>query len=694
MNSQWHYIDYGDVFAITPSGIRVKFGNANQNNNYNRTLYIKNSNLNGYIKDTEIRISFIFHNKELSYETIGIINNGIKGEDGKDGTAPSLVKTTILGYSLDENANEDEGIDTIGGVYSDWVLSIDELGTLEPCTTIYILNQYEWSDGSITRGITVTLSGTQGIEGKSRILFYLGSYERGKATLSKSIPTVFNDIRCDYYIDAYGNAWMRKGKKTNGEESDNAATKTVPSGSGLPNDYWEASTKVGFLQAGAITADMINTGSITADSAFVTTLFSSDITANNLTVNVAQIEGRLTVDNIDTTGLTISSGNIIDGAITETKISGGAITTGKIAVGAITADKIAVGAITADKIESKAITADKIDATDLSVCKLNTKPDGNTSSVVIQNNEVVIKDDVGNDICIFSDNSIGDEDYKYNVNMNDAFKDMPRVTLKYTGKSYGLNPDLMLANNFNIDTYTYTISYIKTTEGDTINVDRKSNYNEIDINPRILLGGFLYEKKLKSNKIVNISLSYTAKIDATTLYETNTNENTKLYVTEKPCIKVYRKNGSNPILIEDELTVSTTTIVVDRTSPNESIIYNDVNFNFTTTEEDEYYIELYFDTHYYVDFLKNGGTDLIKHSIENCYVSFTFGVSDNRRTILYKDGILVQNEMNGMLICNEGILLKFNNFGIKIDDTGIKYSKNLLNYQNNLNKATWNSLIQ
>ena len=302
----------------------------------------------------------------------------IKGEKGDRGSAPSCVGVKILGYSLEELDINDNR----------WVKSLDDLSSDSESISIgqkiYILNEYTWSDGNVTKGITVTLAGTQGVSGKSRVLFYLGTFEKDKATLNGAV--VFGHLtpeRCDYYIDFNGQAWMRIGQ----EDKDNEGVGVVgfKTGNGDGNDNWQKSEKVGFLQAGAITADMINVKNLVASNAFVDNLkvtnaniseklTAEQIDATNLFVNAANITGTLTIgsenEGVSVNG-TLSSDNIEDGAITTTKIQDGAITTGKITANAITADNIQAGAITAGKIATNAISADNIQAGAITAGKIS-----------------------------------------------------------------------------------------------------------------------------------------------------------------------------------------------------------------------------------------------------------------------------------------------------------------------------------
>jgi hypothetical protein len=67
---------------------------------------------------------------------------------------------------------------------------------------------------------------------------------------------------------------MRTGSEDEDGSDGQIGSKTGNDGS----SYWEKSQKVGFLQAGAITADMINTGSLVADVGFINKLKTSELT--------------------------------------------------------------------------------------------------------------------------------------------------------------------------------------------------------------------------------------------------------------------------------------------------------------------------------------------------------------------------------------------------------------------------------
>ena len=333
----------------------------------------------------------------------------IKGENGK---APSCTKVEILGYSLDSNASITN--------MDDWKDSVDKLDNPSPGQAIYILNRYYWSDLTTTLGITVTLAGTQGVDGKSRVLFYLGSFEKGKATLSgDSIVGRLNNEICDYYIDRKGQAWRRIGEE---EEKVSGFAGDIENGASDLNDevYWQKADTVGFLKSGAIHADMINTGSLVADEGFITKLTSNEIFTQKLQVDAANITGTLTIgsgeNDVKIDG-ELAADNIP--TITSTMIADDAITTGKILANSITANEINISSLWADqafinelkavnieadnlKVKAANITdtlsADKINVDNLTVMRLDTQkaysssnPDGLTHSQVrIEDNEILV----------------------------------------------------------------------------------------------------------------------------------------------------------------------------------------------------------------------------------------------------------------------------------------------------------------
>ena len=228
-------------------------------------------------------------------------------KDGKDGKSPSCIKVDVLGYSkvsglpLYPNETLEDGKD----MFEEWKTTIADVQA-DKGDTVYILQEYTWrpvdagddsSKDTKTRGITSTVAGVQGSNG--RILFYLGSFEKDKETffdINEDGEKVIRDFIygrltktvCDYYIDFYGQAWMRTG-------SEDAEGSDGQKGGRYGNDgssYWEPAQKVGFLQAGAITADMINVGTLVADEIFVNKLKASELEVEKSIVN--QLDDKIT----------------------------------------------------------------------------------------------------------------------------------------------------------------------------------------------------------------------------------------------------------------------------------------------------------------------------------------------------------------------------------------------------------------
>lgn len=225
-----------------------------------------------------------------TYTWIRIVGDtGEKGDKGDKGDTPTSTSVEVVGYSL-----EDLDLDS-----KNWEKTISELGELKPGTPIYIKNRYTWNDGTVTYGKTVTMAGTQGIKGETgRVLFYLGSFSDGTLT-GKSVKGYLNEYRCDYYIDATGQAWMRTG------------TSEIADGHmfGKDNigDNWVPSDKVGFLQAGAISADMINVETLAANKAFIDEMVANKAFIGEIVADTAFIEK---IQSTEISADKISSGKI------------------------------------------------------------------------------------------------------------------------------------------------------------------------------------------------------------------------------------------------------------------------------------------------------------------------------------------------------------------------------------------------
>ena len=332
----------------------------------------------------------------IDYTDITFIKDGATPEAPQ---SPVCTSVSIIGYSLNSELRVDTDINESHETDENkWFPSLDKLlGKIAPGEPIYMLNEFRWSVGDPTRSITTTLSGTQGVDGKSRVLFYLGSFEDGTLT-GDEVMGHLTDERCDYYIDLGGDAWMRTGSddSTPGFEEGVPVLKNGADSS----PYWKSASKVGFLQAGAITADMINTESLATDSAFINKLFTQEIEANNLKVNAANIIGTLTIgSSSDSDNCVIIDGEIPEDnipTISETKIADGAITTAKIQAESIEASHLKVDTFSAIEINANQITSgfidvDRIDVDNLSVKKLNTTGgDISYGTIYIEDNDFIV----------------------------------------------------------------------------------------------------------------------------------------------------------------------------------------------------------------------------------------------------------------------------------------------------------------
>jgi hypothetical protein len=188
MNGGWVYTNDGVVKASTDKIEDIYDFDIPNPETFHRVLIIDDSNLKLNIEDTEVRISYCSSNNitdEITYQIIGIVDSG------KNGDSPFCESVKIIGYSLNEN----EDINDI----NKWVSSIDELGSLNEGQPIYILNEYTWSNGKTTTGVTVTLSGTQGTDGKSGKTIYPSGKWDNETTYKTTETTAPYVIHNDEY---------------------------------------------------------------------------------------------------------------------------------------------------------------------------------------------------------------------------------------------------------------------------------------------------------------------------------------------------------------------------------------------------------------------------------------------------------------------------------------------------------------
>jgi len=101
----------------------------------------------------------------------------------------------------------------------------------------------------------------------------------------------------------------------------------------------------------------------------ISTVGTSDI-LNKAVTTTKLADGAVTTDKIASNAVT--STNLVDGAVTTDKIVTNAVTTDKIASNAVTSDELVDGAVTTDKIVSNAVTTDKIASNAVTSDKLDT----------------------------------------------------------------------------------------------------------------------------------------------------------------------------------------------------------------------------------------------------------------------------------------------------------------------------------
>lgn len=327
--------------------------------------------------------------------------------------------------------------------------------------------------------IGIVDSGKDGVAGKSRVLFYLGSFKDGTLD-GDTVNGLLTDERCDYYIDFRGDAWMRIG-------TEKSAVGYAHMDEDLPfyeyyndSEYWQKQDeKIGFLKAGAISADMIAAGAIKADKIDIGNLTSNTAFIKNLHVDAANINGELN----------IGTGN------NQVKITEGAITANMI-----NAADLHVKAV---NIDGK-LTADKIDANNLKVKKLNTNPETGKSSVNILNNQISICDNEFNNVCVFSDNEL-------KLSIEEAFG---KKNIHY----------ILVSKDWNLCRIEKTSEYTK----------------EFTIAPEDTITNI---GSLTKNTNITISSSIETRIEGYNEETKWYNDNTIFYLTIKPVIYIYKDNS-------------------------------------------------------------------------------------------------------------------------------------------------------
>jgi hypothetical protein len=452
--------------------------------------------------------------------------------------------------------------------------------------------------------------GVAGNPGKSRVLYYLGSFEKGKATLSGGkVNGLLTDERCDYYIDFRGDAWMRIGteKSAEGFAHQSAGTNEYYNDS----KYWKKQDeKIGFLKAGAISADMIAAGAITADKINIDDLTSNTAFIENLQVNAVNINGELNIGTGD------DQVKITDGAITAEMIN---------------ATDLHVNVA---NIDGK-LTANQIEVNDLKVTKLNTNPETGKSSVNISNNEISICDNEFNNVCVFSDNEL-------NLSIEEAF-----------GKKNTHN--ILVSNGWNLCRIDNTSEY---TNEFTITPEYFTNIGSLTSNTNITISSSIY------TQIDDYKLGY--EYEETKWY----NNDTTFKLTIKPVIYIYKDNSILLTIEGTEKTFEETGINIGYMDIHNELN----EYKYTITEDGFYKIGVGFAGTVEVQNASNIDIDIPMSLNGNKTTVTVDSTTTTCKTEICKDGIFIKRETDGIIFGNDGILFKFGINMLKISEDGIKYS--------------------
>ena len=620
-------------------------------------------------------------------------------KDGKDGIAPSCIGVDILGYSKIKGLPLYEEEDSVK--YNEWKISVDKIGA-DAGETVYILQEYIWrpangEDDYKTRGITSTLAGVQGSNG--RILFYLGSFEEKKETLfGETVYGRLTKTVCDYYIDYFGQAWMRTGSEDEEGSDGQIGYKTGNDGS----SYWEKAQKVGFIQAGAITADMINTGSLVADVGFIDKLKTSELTidasrvtelddaitestaiakikadndksllefrntftlqsefekivSRTATLEIATKDYALKTDIVDYSdeigGLSSSVSSLQEASKGYASALMVAEVDGKIAsFETRVANGEAKIAITSDNF----ILTPEGDVTisgDITAKQLNTNPIDGKSSVKISGNSISVYDSNTQTICVFSDNSLG-------VTTNDAFK----TTSNTSFTCYDWQTDTVLG----------TVGNVPYSNGNFTSTISANVYSTATI------------AYLTSGQSIKFEVTIPTSID---LSSHLTSSSHSIHISKRPVVIVYRDNTEVETL--DSNVNDSSSASGSSTNKKLTKTYK-ATFNYITSGNGNYTFKLGVRGNYSANLAKSG---VLTENVSNATVKVTYGdANTNCLTTICKNGILIKNGSDGILVGSNGIVFKFGDYGIRINSSGLTYATNLTSYSSNLDNGNWTVL--
>ena len=151
INGEWKNLQNGKLIANTINGEENLSFNI-PNNGDIWILNFENTNLKTNTTDTEVRISYYDNNdNELSYEIIGIIDNGMDGQDGQDGQdGISTFVSTIFTISKEKPDKPTGGTyDKPVSDHPDWFESIPETNDENYTYPLWSSTKRFASDGSL-----------------------------------------------------------------------------------------------------------------------------------------------------------------------------------------------------------------------------------------------------------------------------------------------------------------------------------------------------------------------------------------------------------------------------------------------------------------------------------------------------------------------------------------------------------------
>ena len=303
---------------------------------------------------------------------------------------------------------------------------------------------------------------------------------------------------------------------------------------------------------------------------------------------------------------------------------------------------------------------------------MNTNPDEGTSSVKIIDNNISIYDSNSVMISSFSDNELG-------LNTIDtSFAPISNYTSIFNIQS---------SNDIN-NILGYIGAIISSPKDNPTEqqIDPPTKYTDIyEINGISLPAGIS----------VTFNISFHASVDLSKVLISGS----RFTINKKPVLYIFKKHNTDDeyTLIKtfnsDPMSSAQMSYISDSTTKILDKDYK-ATYEYKFTGDAGIYGFAVGIEGNYTALETNTITSTIVQNITDAKVEITYG-KDNTNCLTYicRDGLLVKNNTNGLLVSDKGIILKFGTYGIKINEEGIKYSINLDNNHGNLSACTWKSLI-